>query len=216
MESYVLSHFADNPQITFNSLRFEKMELENRGQFHELVYYLNMVPFREQKKSYSSGLVIGRFQPLHKGHMYLFKKALEIAECLEIGIGSSQMSNQPKNPFTYEEREKLIKDAMFEENFTNSQYHIYPIPDLFNFKKWIESIFTIIGDFEVLFTNNLWIGRLIQQRGKILNYGLKHDFENYNGTYIRKLLQLRDDKWKSLVPSSSISFLEKWLRQNPN
>jgi hypothetical protein len=63
----------------------------------------------------------------------------------------------------------------------------------------------------VLFTNNLWIGRLIQKRGKTLVYGMKNNFAIYNGTYIRELLKSNNIEWKTLVPNSTIPFLENWI-----
>ena len=133
-----------------------------------------------------------------------------MVECLEIGVGSSQMFNQPKNPFTYEERKSLIKNALIDEGLSPSQFNIYPIPDVFNFEKWINSILEIVKDFEVIFTNNLWIGRLLQSYGKSMVYGLKFDFTKYNGTKVRELIRSKDTKWKSLVPNSAIPFLESW------
>ncbi len=159
-----------------------------------------------------TGLIIGRFQPVHLGHLYLFKKALEMVECLIIGIGSSQTFDELKNPFTYEERKKMIESALLEDNIPASRFRIYPIPDKFNFVKWINSIFEIVEEFNVLFTNNLWIGRLLQQKGKSLKFGLKHNFKHYNGTNIRKLLKNGNPLWKTLVPPSIIPFLEESKR----
>ncbi len=169
--------------------------------------YHNLQP---EKKT---GLIIGRFQPVHLGHLYLFKKALEKVDCLIIGIGSSQTFDEPKNPFTYEERKKMIETALLEENIPASRFKIYPIPDKFNFAKWIKSIFEIVEEFDVLFTNNLWIGRLLQQKGKSLEYGLKYNFKQYNGTFIRTLLKNGDPVWKTLVPSSIIPFIEESKRR---
>lgn len=167
------------------------------------------IPKLESPK-YAIGLIIGRFQPVHLGHVYLFKKALEIVDCLKIGIGSSQIHNQSKNPFTFEERMHFIEEALKSENIPISRFSVYSIPDLFNFAKWIESIFEIVDDFDAVFTNNLWIGRLIQKRGKTLVYGLKYDFTRYNGTHVRKLLRSNNTEWKSLVPKSIIPYLENW------
>jgi nicotinamide-nucleotide adenylyltransferase len=214
MESYALSELSEISYSVksnlFNSVRFEKMVLEQRDGTNELVYYLIVQSTTEILQESCSGLIIGRFQPLHKGHVYLFKKALELVDCLKIGVGSSQMYNQPKNPFTFEERKKFIEDAFLDEKIPSSRFEVYPIPDLFNFEKWMNSILEIVKDFEVVFTNNLWIGRLFQNRGKILKYGLKYEFIKYNGTRIRNLIRSGKSEWKSLVPVSIIPFLESW------
>jgi nicotinamide-nucleotide adenylyltransferase len=168
-------------------------------------------PSGEISSHFHTGLIIGRFQPLHLGHTFLFKKALEIVDFLKIGVGSSQINNESKNPFSYDERKSLIENALKEEKIPASRFEIFAIPDLFNFSKWINSIFDIVDNFDVLFTNNLWIGRLIQKRGKTLVYGMKNNFAIYNGTYIRELLKSNNIEWKTLVPNSTIPFLENWI-----
>lgn len=214
MESFALSKLTDmsysvNSNL-FHSVRFDKMELEQTDGTNELVYYLIFQPPPLKLQKTHSGLVIGRFQPLHLGHVYLFKKVLELVDCLKIGVGSSQMHNQPKNPFTFEERKKFIEDALLDEKIPLSRFEVYAIPDLFNFEKWMNSILEIVEEFEMIFTNNLWIGRLLQNRGKILKYGLKYEITKYNGTRIRNLIRSRKSEWKSLVPDSIIPFLESW------
>ncbi|MDP6459455.1 MAG: adenylyltransferase/cytidyltransferase family protein, partial [Candidatus Hydrothermarchaeota archaeon] len=39
------------------------------------------------------GLLIGRFQPFHKGHVYVVKKVLKGVDELIICIGSAQLSH---------------------------------------------------------------------------------------------------------------------------
>jgi bifunctional NMN adenylyltransferase/nudix hydrolase len=53
-------------------------------------------------------IVIGRFQPLHKGHEHLIQKALEFADHVTVLIGSAGEARTPKNPWTYEERANMI------------------------------------------------------------------------------------------------------------
>ena len=55
-----------------------------------------------------NGFLIGRFQPFHLGHLEAVNFALSKVEQLYIAIGSSNKSNQPRNPFTVEERKQMI------------------------------------------------------------------------------------------------------------
>ncbi len=213
MESYVREKFSEVYSLTIDNIRFQKMELKSiENNYTELVYELLVLNSKKSESlKYRSGLIIGRFQPLHKGHVYLFKKALELVDILEIGIGSSQIHGQLKNPFTYEERKKMIEDTLKDESIPTSRFNINPIPDLYNFENWIRTILEIVKNFDVIFTNNLWIGRLLQKKGKSLIYGLKYDMSNCNGTRIRNLLRSGKLEWKSLVPKSTIPFLESWV-----
>ena len=50
------------------------------------------------------GLLIGRMQPVHNGHIEIIKQILEEVDEIIIGIGSAQLSHELKNPFTAGER----------------------------------------------------------------------------------------------------------------
>ena len=132
MESYVREKFSETYSITLDNIRFQKMKLRKiEPNYTELVYELLVLSLPITKSSkYHSSLIIGRFQPLHDGHLYLFKKALELVDVIEIGIGSSQIHNQPKNPFTYEERKLMIENSLKDEKIPKSRFNIYPIPTI--------------------------------------------------------------------------------------
>ncbi len=55
---------------------------------------------------------IGRFQPLHIGHLYVFEQALKQAEKLIILVGSSGGVRTLRNPFTFAERAAMIQAAL--------------------------------------------------------------------------------------------------------
>ena len=61
---------------------------------------------------YETVVIVGRFQPLHLGHLDLIKKALETGERVLIAIGSHNSSRSSKNPFTSIERENLLKQIL--------------------------------------------------------------------------------------------------------
>ena len=54
-------------------------------------------------------LLIGRFQPFHKGHLAVIKKILGEADELIIVVGSSQHRDVVENPFSAEERVEMIR-----------------------------------------------------------------------------------------------------------
>ena len=57
-------------------------------------------------------LVVGRFQPLHYGHLHVFRYALGRAKELVIVIGSSQFCCVPRNPLSVDERMEMIVRAL--------------------------------------------------------------------------------------------------------
>ena len=58
-----------------------------------------------------NGLLIGRFQPFHLGHLEALKFALSKVDNLWLGLGSSNKSIEKSNPFSAEERKK--NDSIF-------------------------------------------------------------------------------------------------------
>lgn len=177
-------------------------EINHKG---DLSYFQHL---KEGKKNFT-GLIIGRFQPLHLGHLTLIKKSFDYVHFLKIGIGSSQLSDTIENPFSFEERKIFIELSLSDEKTDPSSYTVYPIPDKFDFLLWMDSIFKIVGDFDVIFTNNLWIGRLFQLRDKHLVYGLRYEFTKFNGSKIRELLYDENPQWSELVPYPVFKYLSQ-------
>ena len=92
-----------------------------------------------QFSPFGLAVVIGRFQPVHNGHLNLFKKAANLSENVLILVGSSFIAPDSRNPFTFEERAAMIKAAVSEDTKTN--FIIKPIvDDLYNDNRWLADI----------------------------------------------------------------------------
>ncbi len=76
------------------------------------------------EKAYRLGLIVGRFQCLHAGHMLMIDKALAVCERVAIFIGSAQEYGTEKNPLGYEQRRDMIL-AVYP-----SGVEVYPLPDI--------------------------------------------------------------------------------------
>jgi len=111
-----------------------------------------------------NGLLIGRFQPFHHGHIEALRFALSQVDNLWIGIGSSNKPTEKNNPFTADERKEMILSSI--DNSISSRIQIYYIPDFENHKKWMENIDSIVPDFGVIFTNDELTQSLYSKRGK--------------------------------------------------
>lgn len=59
------------------------------------------------------GLICGRFQPIHKGHVELIKTALKECDTLIIAVGSAQEYGTKKNPFDFKTRKELILRSLW-------------------------------------------------------------------------------------------------------
>lgn len=93
------------------------------------------------KRKKPFGIYIGRFQPLHWGHLDSMIKALEVVDKLIVIVGSSFAARDPKNPFTFEERKHMITEALQNQGFTNNQFVIIGVRDYYyNENAWVEAI----------------------------------------------------------------------------
>lgn len=60
------------------------------------------------EKKYGLGFIVGRFQVFHLGHAYLISKSLMLSRKTIVLVGSSDKKRTKDNPFSFEEREKMI------------------------------------------------------------------------------------------------------------
>ncbi len=65
---------------------------------------------------YHKGLFIGRFQPIHHGHVHVIKAGLAQCEQLILLIGSIRRAPSVKNPFSYEQRVAMIREVLAEHD----------------------------------------------------------------------------------------------------
>ena len=135
---------------------------------------------------FKTGLIIGRFQPFHRGHLYLIKQALKHVEKLIIGVGSSNIIDD-KNPFNFKERKNLIEGSLKKHKIINKIKKIVPIDDYPNDDDfWLKELKKKTGPFNISFGNNEWVNGILEARGiKVKRFPLyKRDI--YEGKKIRE------------------------------
>ena len=152
------------------------------------------------------GLLIGRFQPFHLGHLEAIKFALSKVEHLHVGIGSSNKSHEKRNPFTADERKSMILSSIDDDTSKNVSIHY--IPDVDDHSKWTHLVDELIPEYDVVFSNDNFTHELYGKRGKsIISVDLKSR-NDLSGTNIRNLI-LTDQTWKEFVPSGTIDVLSQ-------
>jgi pantetheine-phosphate adenylyltransferase len=147
---------------------------------------------------YHTVLIVGRFQPFHKGHLFLLKKALKTADKIVIAIGSANI-NDDNNPLDFETRKKIIRAVAYKEKIEKKIIKIVPLDDFFNDKKWLENLQDQVGDFNAAIGNNDWTNKILEKAGyKVIKVDyLKRGI--YEGWRIRNLIRNKK-KWQNRVP----------------
>lgn len=87
-------------------------------------------------QKYPYAVLIGRFQPFHKGHCDLFNHAAEIADHVIIVVGSHNAPQSIRNPWNTQQRLELIRLAL--SDYSDFRYSITSVADsAYNFTDWI-------------------------------------------------------------------------------
>ena len=148
------------------------------------------------------GLMIGRFQPFHKGHLELASQIYDENNKVIIVIGSAQFNYIDKDPFTAGERIRMIHETILETKHLDiSKFHIIPISNIENNSCWFSNLKSWVPQFNTMYSGNEFVITLLKKESIIVK---KPNFKNkkeYNGENIRKLM-ISNGKWENLVPSS--------------
>ena len=153
------------------------------------------------------GLMVGRFQPFHKGHLYLSNQILQECDELIIAIGSAQFNYIYKDPFTAGERVLMIHAALLESKIDLTRCYVIPIVNDENNARWLAHLRSMVPSFNILYSGNDFVTNLVSHEIKIKK-PLFSKKNVYNGTNIRKQMA-RMQNWKKLVPNAVFRVIEE-------
>lgn len=154
------------------------------------------------------GLFIGRFQPLHLGHLATIKFASKSVEQLTIVVGSADKSHEMRNPFTAGERIEMIKDSLDNDNEINiKNILIIPVPDIGVHALWTKHIELLIPRFEIVFSNDPLTNILFRERGIKLIEPRLYKRELLSSTEIRSRI-VKGKNWKKLVTPETLEVIQ--------
>ena len=151
-------------------------------------------------------IFIGRFQPFHNAHLYDIKKILKYADEIIIAIGSSQEKNTLQNPFSYNERRQMIKDVFKKEKIKN--YKIYPVPDLYNDKKWAGHIKKTLPKADFFYSGNKWTIKCLKKHDSNIKIKKISLIKGISGTIVRNKM-IKGENWQILVPKEIADYIHK-------
>lgn len=139
------------------------------------------------------GLIIGRFQPFHKGHLDMMEQIIKEVTHVKIAIGSSNTKRTHDNPLSYEERKEYICSLLPYTNYT-----IYPSPDMDSDEEWIHHLVKEVGPFDIAFvTDNPWTEKILQQYSIPYHKTVSHI--QVSGSAIRESIRAKNEKFKNAL-----------------
>lgn len=87
---------------------------------------------------FDAAIYIGRFEPVHNGHLALLRQALTSAGQVVVVLGSAWQARSPKNPFTWQERRAMLQDALGAGE--RARVHLLPVRDYYNQAVWVDAV----------------------------------------------------------------------------
>lgn len=154
------------------------------------------------------GLLVGRFQPFHRGHLAMAKavRAERTAETLILGIGSAQAAYTQTNPFTAGERTEMIERALQEAHLDH--WVAVPVVDIDRHAVWVAHLESLLPAFERVYTNNPLTRLLFEEAGYAVESPELVDRAHLEGARIRAVMAQRG-KWQPFVPPSVAAYLDE-------
>jgi len=169
------------------------------------------------------GVIHGRFQPFHIGHLEYVLAANEQCSFLYIGLANPDPSltkahpsnvdraQERSNPFTYYERAAMVTGTLLHEGFNRSNFEIIPFP--INYPDYIRYYVPLDATFFITIYDE-WG----QAKKDILQHELGVDvivleegpyhMKKASGSIIRELMRTNGD-WQQFVPNKVEEYIEK-------
>ncbi|RLI08296.1 nicotinamide-nucleotide adenylyltransferase [Candidatus Bathyarchaeota archaeon] len=151
--------------------------------------------------------MVGRFQPIHKGHLKAMLDILSEFEELVVVVGSAQLSHELDNPFTVGERLVMVRLALSEAGVEPGRYWLIPVPDAPAHSVWVAMVLAYCPKFEVVYSNEPLTRRLFQEAGFEVRSIPFYERHIYSATEVRRRI-LAGEPWEDLVPSSVADFIK--------
>ncbi len=170
------------------------------------------------------GVVHGRFQILHNGHVDdLILHAFEECEKVIIGIcnpdpdltrfddANPHRSEEINNPFSYWERLEMIRDTLIDIGISRDRFEIVPFP--INFPEKIK-YYAPPDAIYFIDIYDEWGKKKEKVLAKLgLDVRSREVKKIISGSEIRSMIVLGNNKWKEYVPPAAVRLLEEGLIQ---
>lgn len=151
-------------------------------------------------------IIVGRFQPFHKGHLKAITEVLSECEELIVVIGSAEESHTSSNPLTASERYQMLISSIPASE--HGRIHIIPVRDVNRYAIWVNHIESYVPPFDVVFSNSPITRSLFSQVGYDVNKTKAYNEKSYRGREIRRRI-VDGEKWRHLVPEPVSRMLDE-------
>ncbi|MBW3012972.1 adenylyltransferase/cytidyltransferase family protein [Candidatus Woesearchaeota archaeon] len=158
-------------------------------------------------------LVIGKFQPITKGHIDLFKQIKKKGfDTLLIGVGHCGEKNR-EHPLSFDQIKKMMQAVL--DDVPKMKYSIYKIPDIPNDREYashVKKIIKAIDKNTVLFCSNKRTKDCFTKYGHKLKVNApKHNVKVHPAEVCLKIA--RGENWLKHVPNKLHKHMKTHLKE---
>ena len=161
----------------------------------------------------TTAVIIGRFQPLHNGHVNLIITALQDNDQVVLLMGSSNKELDFNNPFTNLERYNMIRNVFPAETYDS--LHVVGVKDMPTEDQWVQEVVASVLQYE-------------EDPSKVILYTSEKDEEFYDRTMMYNTCTIDSNgvsatdiraslydtlpfkDWYAIVPEENLSFLKEF------
>jgi len=155
-------------------------------------------------------MIFGRFQPLHMGHIELFRWTLgQGFDEIAVLVGMASENYTPRNPFTAGERIEMIRIAAETTRIGLDKIVTSAIPTLETNIGCTYYVLSYVPKIHAIVTRNPVISRIFRDAGYQVMTPPLFNREKYRATYIRGLIANDDPEWRTLVPPGVAEYIEE-------
>jgi nicotinamide-nucleotide adenylyltransferase len=148
-----------------------------------------------------TALFIGRFQPMHKGHLAALRYIAARAGKMLVVIGSAQERGTAKNPFSAQERKGMLRAVLVKEKLAR-KCRVYLLQDIPNDHEWASYLDSHVPRYDICFSNNALVLKLMRAAGKKVARVPMLARRKYNATAIRERMRAKKE-WENRVPEQA-------------
>lgn len=154
------------------------------------------------------GLIMGRFQPFHLGHLELVRQALGECDDLIVAVTSSQFNYLKEDPFTAGERIEMIHNSLDEAGMSASRWMVLGIENQHNVATWASYLRAALPRFDRIYSGNPYVAMLLADSAMSVVQPKFLDRARFNATRIRKMISDGEEAWQEMVPAAVARMIE--------
>jgi len=152
-----------------------------------------------------TALFIGKFQPLHNGHMLVIEGMTKLCGKIWIGIGSSEEHHTKENPFSAAERREMLQRALQDKSLIPLfDINFVELPDEKDDVAWRNAVLEKTGPVDVVWTGNEKTAKCFE--GIIPVKPIK-EVPGISSAVIKEKMCAENLAWKKQVPHDVMMFI---------